>query len=183
MLHGARRSVDPKVDVSTLSKQRSRGAIVHQILVPRELGLHMLELVPDNSMAGHLGVRETKARIFEPFWWPSAAKNIVDYVRTCQTCQVVGKPKQKPLRAPLRPVPVMTKPFSEVLVDVVGPLYRTSQGHEYCLAIMDTCTRFVEALPLQWATSQATTEALLKFFTLFGLLLVCKMDQGTNLTT
>ena len=63
----------------------------------------------------------------------------------------------------------MTEPFSEVLVDVVGPLCRTSKGHEYCLTIMDTSTRFVEAVPLRRATSQAITEALLKFFTLFGL--------------
>ena len=75
-----------------------------------------------------------------------------------------------------------TEPFSEVLVDVVGPLCRTSKGHEYCLTIMDTSTRFVEAVPLRRATSQAITEALLKFFTLFGLPLVCRMDQGSNLT-
>ena len=167
---------------SPLCQSNDQEAIVHQILVPRELRPHVLELAHDNPMAGHLGVRKTKARIFEHFWWPSAAKDIADYVRTCRTCQVVGKPNQKPPRAPLRPIPVMTEPFSEVLVDVVGPLCKTSKGHEYCLTIMDTSTRFVEAVPLQRATSQAITEALLKFFTLFGLPLVRRMDQGSNLT-
>ena len=106
--------------------------MVHRIVVPDALRPHVLGLAHDNPMAGHLGVRKTKARILEHFWWLSARKDIADYVRTCHTCQVVGKPNQKPPRAPLKPIPVMAEPFSEVLTDVVGPLYRTSKGHEYC---------------------------------------------------
>ena len=45
----------------------------------------------------------------------------------------------------------------------------TSSGFSYILTIMDTVTRFPEAVCPRWSTSKAISQALLKIFTQFGL--------------
>ena len=111
-----------------LPRRDDLGAILYQVVVPRTMRSSVLELAHDNLMAGYLGVRKTEARILEHFWWPRIARDVAEYVRTCHVCQVVGKPNQKPPVAPLRPIKVYDEPFTEVLLDVVGPLSRTSKG-------------------------------------------------------
>ena len=73
---------------SPLCQSNDQEAIVHQILVPREMRPHVLELAHDNSMAGHLSVRKTKARIFEHFWWPKCCQGlriVLSYVSNMRT--------------------------------------------------------------------------------------------------
>ena len=63
-----------------------------QIVVPVSLRAQVLELAHDHPMAGHLAVRKTKTRLLEHFWWPGISKDVSEHCRTCDTCQVVGKP-------------------------------------------------------------------------------------------
>jgi len=154
----------------------------YQVVLPQFMRAHVLELGHDAPMSGHLGVRKTKARIFEHFWWPGAGKAIAEYVKTCHTCQMVGKPNQGPKKVPLRPIPVMEEPFARILVDIVGPLPRAASGHQYILTIMCTATRFPECIALRSCTAKAVTQALLRFFTQVGLPLIVHSDRGTHFT-
>ena len=95
---------------------------------------------------------------------------------------MIGKPNQKPRPVPLRTIPVLDEPFSELLIDLVGPLPKNSSGFSYILTIMDTATPFPEAVPLRSCTSKAVSQALLKFFTQFGLPLRIRSDQGSHFT-
>ena len=56
---------------------------------------------------------------------------------------MVGNPSQKPRSVP---IPVLEKPFSELLIDIVGHLPKTSSGFSYILALMDTATFVPEAV-------------------------------------
>jgi len=154
----------------------------YQIVVPKEIRTDILELGHDAPTASHLGVKKTKSRIFEHFWWPGAGRDIAEYVKTCHTCQMVGKPNQKPRKVPLHPIPVMDEAFSQLIIDIVGPLPKTSSGHVYALTIMCTATRFPEAIPLRTCTATAVSKALLKFFTQFGIPKTVISDQGTHFT-
>ena len=100
--------------------------------------------------------------------------------RSCHTCQVMGKPDQKPKAVPLRPISVAKKPFSHVTVDCVGPLPEIREGNQYLLTIMCTSTRFPEAVPLRNITTSKIVKALIKFFMLFGLPHFVQSDQGSN---
>ena len=92
------------------------------------------------------------------------------------------KPNQKPKAVPLRPIPVAKEPFSHVIMDCVGPLPKTRDGHRYLLTIMCMCTstRFPETVPLQNIRTPKIVKALIKFLTLFGLLRFVQSDQGSN---
>ena len=80
-------------------------------------------------------------------------------------------------------IPSVGEPFEEVVIDVVGPLPRTKSGKEYVLTIMDRVSRYPEAIPLSSVRSLVIVDALLNFFTKFGLPKVLQSDCGTNFTS
>ena len=93
---------------------------------------------------------------------------------------MVGKPNQKIPRAPLQTISAFKVPFSRVLIDCVGPLPKSKPGNAYLLTIMCTSTRFPEAIPLRNIKAKTIVKALIKFFTLGGLLQSIQSDQGSN---
>jgi hypothetical protein len=153
---------------------------VHQVVLPEKYRNEVLKLAHDLPMSGHMGVRKTKDRILKHFFWPSLHKDVAEYVRSCHTCQVVGKPNQNIKPAPLIPIPVFGNPFESIIIDCVGPLPKTQTGYSYLLTLMDEATRFPEAIPLRKINAQSVVAALLKFFTRMGLPRVIRSDQGSN---
>lgn len=112
-------------------------------------------------MAGHPGIKKTESRFMVHFYWPKLHKDVVEYCRSCHTCQVVGKPQYYIKPAPL--VPAFEESFTSVLIDCVGPLPRTKTGHKYLLTMMEDTTRFPEAIPLKNITTKVIVEALVQF--------------------
>ena len=86
-------------------------AVKHQIVVPCSYRTHILSVAHDTPMSGHLGINITYQRILEHFYWPNLRKDVVEFGRSCHTCQVVGKPNQTLPKAPLQPIPAFEEPF------------------------------------------------------------------------
>ena len=95
-------------------------------------------------------------------------------------CQLAGKPNQKVSVAPSQPVPAVEEPFSRVIVDCVGSLPKTKARNQYLLTVMCASTRFPEAIPLCNIKAKNIVKALIKFFTMVGILRSIQSDQGTN---
>ena len=93
-------------------------------------------------MAGHLGIKKTYCKVLNHYYWPGAHRDVKSFIRSCHICQMVGKPNQKPPVAPMKPIPVLGKPFSHVIIDCVGPLPQCKSGSQYILTIMCAATRF-----------------------------------------
>ena len=142
-------------------------AVKHQIVVPSSYRPHILSLAHDTPMSGHLGINITYQRILEHFYWPHLRKDVVEFCRSCHTCQVVGKPNQTLPKAPLQHIPAFEEPFSRVIIDCVGPLPKS--GSQYLLTVMCASTRFPEAIPLRNISAKTIVKALIKF----SHLLVC----------
>ena len=155
-------------------------AVKHQIVIPKVYRYEMLSLAHETPLAGHLGSKKTLHKILEHFYWPSVRKDVTEFCRTCHTCQLVGKPNQTIPKAPLRPILVFEEPFSRVIIDCVGPLPKTKSGNQYLLTIMCASTRFPEAIPLRNIKTKTIVDALIKFFSLFGLPKSIQSDQGSN---
>ena len=154
--------------------------MIYQIIIPQRYRETVLSLAHDTPMAGHMGVGKTHRRVLQYFYWPGISRDIKQYCRSCQVCQSVGKPNQKPAVAPLKPIPVAGEPFSHVIIDCVGPLPKTREGNQYLLAIMCGNTRFPEAFPLRNIKAPKIVKVLIKFFMLFGLPQSVQPDQGSN---
>ncbi|XP_076052821.1 uncharacterized protein LOC143032237 [Oratosquilla oratoria] len=150
-----------------------------QVMLPRVYRKEILQLGHDSPLSGHLGVRKTLDRIWQHFYWPGIRRDVAQHCRTCHTCQLVGKPNQPVPVAPLKPIPVGEEPFAKVIVDIVGPLPKTARGHEYILTLMDTFSRYPEAIPLRKVRAKVVLHELISFFTKWGLPRELQTDQGS----
>jgi len=137
-------------------------SVVHQVVMLQSFRSEVLRLGHKVPMAGHMGIRKTQARVMAHFYWPKLHKDVVEFCRTCPMCQVTGKP-QPNIK------PAMGEPFSKVIVDCVGHLPRSKSGFQFLLTIMDISTRFPEAIPLKRITAKTVVDALVQFFTRYGL--------------
>lgn len=154
---------------------------LRQVVVPGCYRSMVLNLAHDH-IGGHLGVKKTIDKVTRYFYWPGIHSDISKYCQTCHICQIAGKPNQVIPPAPLHPIPAVTEPFSHVLIDCVGPLPKTSKGHQFLLTLMCRSTRYPEAIPLRRITTKTIIPVLLRIFTQFGLPKVIQSDQGSNFT-
>ena len=154
--------------------------VTHQIVMPKCFRKDVLNLAHNSPLAGHLGVNKTYRKVLTHFYWPGLKRDVVNYCKSCHACQVAGKPNQKPIAVPLKPIPAIDEPFSRVLIDCVGPLPKTRSGNQYLLTIMCMATRFPEAVPLRNLKAPTIIKALIRFFTFVGLPKSIQSDQGSN---
>ena len=154
-----------------------------QIVVPKEFRSLIMKEAHENEWGGHFGIRKTMGKIMKNFFWPSIKSDVTKFCRTCDLCQIVGKPNMKVPKAPLYPIPSVSEPFSQVVIDIVGPLPRTRSGFEYLLTIMDRTTRFPEVIPLRSIKSPVIIKHLMDFFSRYGLPRELQSDRGTNFSS
>ncbi|XP_039469438.1 uncharacterized protein LOC120440644 [Oreochromis aureus] len=145
----------------------------------RPLIMHLAHTLP---WAGHLGRQKTYMRVSSRFFWPSMYTDIQKYCRTCPTCQKTC-PARKSDRALLLPLPVISTPFRRIAMDIVGPLVKSSRGHQYILVVCDYATRFPEAFPLRAVTAPNVVLRLVQLFSRVGIPDEILTDQGTNFTS
>ncbi len=151
----------------THSQEDAIWATVEQIVVPLCYRQSLLELAHDGRFSGHLGVRKTFAGLARKFYWPGMRKDVSNHVKTCSICQKVRKKCIPP--APLVVMPHVPEPFTTIQLDIVGPLPKTSKGHEYILTMIDVSTRYLHAVALRKITAKVIVNKLIDFFTHFGL--------------
>uniref|UniRef100_A0A3B3HU39 Gypsy retrotransposon integrase-like protein 1 n=1 Tax=Oryzias latipes TaxID=8090 RepID=A0A3B3HU39_ORYLA len=153
-----------------------------RLVVPvicRPLVMQLAHTVP---WAGHLGRHKTYLRAASRFYWPSMYTDIQKYCAACPTCQKTC-PTRKSNRVLLQPLPVISTPFRRIAMDIVGPLVKSSSGHEYILVVCDYATRFPEAFPLRTSTAPTVVRALVQLFSRVGIPDEILTDQGTNFTS
>ncbi len=95
----------------------------------------------------------------------------------CQGCDICQRnSKYKPKRAPV----VLSEPFEDVAVDIVGPLEKGKGGYRFMLTYVCLATRWPEAVPLRSITSQAVAEALVLIFSRTSIPERMMTDQGSQ---
>ena len=157
--------------------------VLEQVVVPEKYQVDILKEAHEGLVGGHLGIRKTLDKVSRNFYWNGIKRDVKKYVKTCPVCQKVGNPNQKITKVPLVPIPSVGEPFENVVVDVAGPLPRTKKGFEYMLTIMDRVSRYPEAIPLRKINAKVVIEALIQFFSKFGMPRVVQTDRGTNFTS
>ena len=78
-------------------------------------------------------------------------------------------------KEPLKPLPVITTPWTRIAIDVIRLLSRRTTGFKYF------GTRFIKAIPMKKVDAAATCDALLKVFTCFGVPKEILSDHGSPL--
>ena len=151
--------------------------VYEQLLVPQPHRATVLNLAHTHPLGAHLGVEKTKERILQHFFWPGVHREVENYCCDCPECQrLAPKPTY---RNPLIPLPIIETPFERIGLDIVGPLPKSSRGHQYILVILDYATRYAEAIPLRKATSRQIAKELFLLSSSLGIPKEILTDQGS----
>lgn len=109
------------------------------------------------------------------FWYPGVDRDIEDLVRRCETC--IQASPMPPAEVPIS-WPDTNQPWSRLHVDYAGPL----EG-QMILIVVDSSTRWIEAVPMKTASAETTVEALRVIFARFGLPRTLVSDNGPQFTS
>ena len=93
----------------------------HQILVPASLRPKLLQIAQEIPAAGYLGIGKAQSRLLRHFFWPSISRDTKSFCPSCDIYQRLGKGK-KPVPTPLQSMPLVSEPFAQVTIDIIGPL-------------------------------------------------------------
>uniref|UniRef100_A0A4W3IW22 Gypsy retrotransposon integrase-like protein 1 n=1 Tax=Callorhinchus milii TaxID=7868 RepID=A0A4W3IW22_CALMI len=118
-----------------------------------------------SDLGCHLGQKKTVHRIQSRYYWLGIVKDVVDWIKTCETCQRAEQYKN--MSRKYRPIKV-TRPWEILGIDLIGPFPESSQANTYVLAVTDYFTKWVEAIPLQRKRASCVAKALAATFYRFG---------------
>jgi hypothetical protein len=147
-----------------------------RVLRPHELESVLYALHSDPT-SGHFGPQATYQRTAKRYYWPQMGETIKKYVKTCDACQRLGRPKS---REGLHPIKVGA-PFQRIGIDIVGPLPLTKKKNRYIVVATDYLTKWPEARALKGATAIEVAEFIFEdIITRHGCPQVILTDQGTH---
>ena len=101
---------------------------------------------------------------------------IAHFVKNCAVCCAV-KP-DKSYKASMTKTSTPKHPWSNIMIDLLGPYSQTVKGHKYILVAICQLTGFTVLKTLTNKTAIETTEKLNEIFNQFGLPLGISSDNG-----
>ena len=166
--------------------RRNRGSVwttQKQVVLPKGRRRQCMQLAHEAILGGHMGVQKTLDRILTNFYWPGMQADVSRFCKSCDICQRT-LPKGKVTKVPLDQMTAIDVPFKRIAVDLVGPIFPTSdRGNKYILTVMDYATRYPEAVALPGIESERVAEALLEIYSRVGFPEEVLSDLGTQFTS
>jgi hypothetical protein len=80
------------------------------------------------------------------FYWPTAAEDDKDLVRSCEDCQMFAKKQRSPANLTKSIIP--TWPLQRWGVDIVGPLLMVPENLCFAVVALEYFTKWIEAKAL-----------------------------------
>ncbi len=152
-----------------------------KLVVPHGQRGMMLTHAHDAPCAGHHGAKATYETLRQVAYWPGMQQDVAEYVKGCLVC-CQFQPANPNHRAPLQRKG-MIFPWSDLQIDWVGPLPRSTRGNKYFLTMVCEFTKWIECLPAPNDTAETTACLLMNhIFSRFGLPLRVNSDCGTHFT-
>ena len=150
-----------------------------RILVPESKKTEIMELNHDHMLAGHLGIAKTMARLQKQFTWPKMRDDVTTYINGCLTC--ARRKAYGASKAPLHPLPVATRIWERMAMDIVGPVQESSNGNIYILVLSDYASRFVFTIPMKNSKARTVAKHFVeKIITKYGAPENVLTDRGGN---
>ena len=133
-----------------------------KIWVPNDPSLRkqIMESEHDSRVAGHMGMDKTSELIDRNFYWPAMAKDIEDFVRSCDDCQQNKAPRHK-RHGTLLPLELAYSPWDSISMDFITQLPK-SDGCSTVWVIVHHFSKMAHFIPI--ANRQKTAEGCAKLF-------------------
>ncbi|GFX38675.1 retrovirus-related Pol polyprotein from transposon 412 [Trichonephila clavipes] len=122
---------------------------------------------------------ENLTKVLERFYWNNVLSDVEKCCRISDTCASRKGPRKR-TRGRLQLYNVGA-PFERIAFDILGPLPRSSDGHNNILVVMDYFTKWPEAYPIPDQDGSTFAEVLVQhWISRFGVPLQLHSDQGRN---
>jgi hypothetical protein len=105
----------------------------------------------------HPGIRSSKRLIGARFVWHGMASDITAWCRECQ--QWARGKIHVHVKSPMKQIGVPQTRFSQVHIDIVGPLPTTPEGYTHLLTMIDRTTRWPEVAQLRITSAVECADA------------------------
>ena len=149
--------------------------------IPEKLREEVFHSLHDLS---HSGWKATCRLVGSRYFWPTLkadVKKLCSQCEACQSCKVTRHVKR-----PLGELPTPTQRFTNVHIDIVGPLEQiTTYGSpRYLITMIDAHTRWLEAIPVAEITADIVCKTFLfHWVARFGPPLYIISDKGTQFSS
>lgn len=167
-----------------LYEPRTRGTqrlhtVIRQLAVPESLREEVMEQHHDELLGGgHQGFDRTYHLVRQRYYWPRMYSDLQQYVKSCDSCQKAKTP-QHAHPPPLTPLPIVPK-FHRWHMDILE-LSVTSDGYRYVLLMVDSLTRWMEAIPLKTQEANEVAQVIYReLISRYGAPRVLVSDRGRN---
>ena len=160
--------------------ERADGTVLHQqVLVPLSLRPTFLYWVHNDPASGHFGAMKTQSKLQTYAYWPGWRKDVVQYVRRCDTCCRYRKGPRFH-QGPMQNSEGLG-PMQKFHVDLTGPHPRSRKGNVYLLTGICSFTKFLITVPLKDKSAISVARALVQHvFLIHGAVELQMHDQGTE---
>uniref|UniRef100_A0A8C5HZK7 Gypsy retrotransposon integrase-like protein 1 n=1 Tax=Gouania willdenowi TaxID=441366 RepID=A0A8C5HZK7_GOUWI len=118
-----------------------------------------------NDIGHHLGQKKTVHRIQSKYYWLGIIRDVVDWIKVCDTCQHAERSKNQ--ARTIRPIKV-DAPWEIIGIDFLGPFPETQQSHRSVFVALDYFTKWPEAFPVQRADALSAARCISKCIYRFG---------------
>ena len=123
----------------------------------------------------HRSPKEIKKKL-ENYIFPKMQQKINDFVKNCATCCAI-KP-DKSYHASMTKTSTPKHPWSNLMVDLLGPYSTTENGNKYIMVIICQLTGFTVLKVLKNKTASEVAKKFNEVFNTFGLPLGIASDNG-----
>ena len=143
---------------------------------PMQMREEIIKAAHQSIMAGHGGVARTTNKIAHHYFWFGMTKDVKDFVKQCQRCQLAKTLPPGP--APITSLPVPDGPNERVHIDLMGPL-KSSGPFAYILVATDAFTKYAMAIPIPNKKASTIATALFQnWIATFSCPTMWISDQG-----
>ncbi|CAG8646030.1 3855_t:CDS:1, partial [Ambispora leptoticha] len=128
---------------------------------------------------GHRGIKGTVRKILLNYVWGNGNiySDVKNYVSSCLVCQMCAS---KQLKEPIHVI-ATSWIFHKLYVDCIGPLPRTSAGHEHIVVAVEDLTGYIEARALRSKNAKSIATFLWEeIITRHGCFAELTSDRGTE---
>jgi transposase InsO family protein len=134
--------------------------------------------------SGHLGITKTKKAIERWFWWPELRKDVINYVKSCDSCQRNKSHNLKPAGL-MQPLDIPAGNWESVSMDFITGLPKTKDGKDAILVFVDRLSKMVHFVSTTTTVSAEETARLFvnTIFKLHGLPKDIVSDRDTRFTS
>jgi transposase InsO family protein len=136
-----------------------------RIVIPERMKRSVLRILHTN----HLGLNRMKQIARKYVYWQGLNKDVENFVKQCESCQILRKDDQKKVYGKW---PEVTCPFERIHMD-----FFHFKGKTF-LIIIDAFSRWLEVKIMKQTTAASVIAELVKIFQVFGFPGECVSDNG-----